>query len=234
MDRRLHTGIKLCTIAASMYLLALMSRMRANNTATDTQEDTRSRLVKAAIDTFGRVGYTRATTRMISEAAELNEVTLFRHFGSKKNLLMACVEEFNAHGFTATFESQLTGNYAEDIFRMAYLQVEDTVKNLEMLRLLLSDARNVPELRQVIEVGEHGNTARLSRYFQQQIDNGAIRPELPAHLLASTFDSLFSSNVIAQNLFYDHASPWLPGDNEIRTLVDLFVRGTQAVDERAL
>ncbi len=76
-----------------------------------TPEDTRQRILQAARQLFSEVGYALATTRLIAEAAGVNEVTLFRHFGSKKALLMACLGEIDSTGFTATFEGELSGDY---------------------------------------------------------------------------------------------------------------------------
>lgn len=51
----------------------------------------RDRLVSAAGTVFAREGLEGATTRAIAAEAGVNEVTLFRLFGSKKNLLAAVV-----------------------------------------------------------------------------------------------------------------------------------------------
>lgn len=196
---------------------------------TTPAEDTRRRIIAAALRLFGQVGYSQATTRLIAEEAGVNEVTLFRHFGSKKNLLMACTDTFNASGFAATFESGLSGDYPSDIAYMARLQRKNTAENLDVLRLLLSDTRNVPELQEAMRSGSSGNMARLAAYFQRQIEAGVIRPGLPAEALASAFDSLFSTPVIFTNLFTDGETPALPDLRTLDALVDLFVCGTQAV-----
>lgn len=191
-------------------------------------EDTRQRIIAAALKLFGQVGYSRASTRLIAEAAGVNEVTLFRHFGSKKNLLLACMECFNAGGFAATFETGLSGDYAGDIAHMARLQLQSTTENLSTLRLLLSDARSVPELQEAMRSGGGSNMAKVSAYFQRQIEAGLVRPELPPQTLAWAFDSLFSSLTIFANLFAESPAPVLPDEETIAALVDLFVRGTQA------
>jgi len=199
------------------------------NPATDSSsEDTSRKIIAAAMQLFGQVGYTRATTRLIADAAGVNEVTLFRHFGSKKNLLMACTEAFNAVGFPANFEGELTGDYREDITRMARLQIEDTLSRLEILSLLLCEARNVPELREAILAGGSGNLARLSRFFKRQADAGVVRADIPAEVLATAFDSLFSSPVLFESLFQGSLSPRLPAQAMIDPLIDLFVRGSMA------
>lgn len=194
-------------------------------------EDTRQRILQAAMHLFSQVGYVQASTRAIAHAAGVNEVTLFRHFGSKKNLLQACMELFNASGFIGRFETELTGNYADDILRMANLQVEDTSTNFEVLRLLICDARHVPELREALLAGGRGNLARMSRYFQHQIDAGVVRADIPAEVMASAFDSLFSSYVLFENLFQGGMVPQLASETYIRWTVDLFVRGTLATQD---
>src|SRR5580692_12432496 len=53
---------------------------------------TRERLLDAAAETFSRDGLRGATTREIARGAGVNEVTLFRHFKSKEQLLRAVLE----------------------------------------------------------------------------------------------------------------------------------------------
>lgn len=202
--------------------------MNQPNPASPTQE-TRQRIITSALEMFSRLGYAQATTRALAEAAGVNEVTLFRHFGHKKNLLFACIEQRNEAGFAANFESILTGNYADDILRMARLQIKDMQASKEILRLLICEARTIPELRQALAAGSRQNLARLSAYFQRQIDAGIVLPYLSADVLASAFDSLFSTNLLYETFFQASISPWLAGDEMVRNLVDIFVRGTQKV-----
>ncbi|HEY9882666.1 MAG TPA: helix-turn-helix domain-containing protein, partial [Thermosynechococcaceae cyanobacterium] len=54
---------------------------------------TRQRLIHAALELFAVQGVTDTTTRQIAELAEVNEVTLFRHFGNKHGLLLAVIED---------------------------------------------------------------------------------------------------------------------------------------------
>jgi AcrR family transcriptional regulator len=54
--------------------------------------ENRSRIIDAAARVYAAHGYRGATTRRIAEEAGVNEVTLFRQFGSKSALLDAMVE----------------------------------------------------------------------------------------------------------------------------------------------
>ena len=56
-------------------------------------EDTRGRILQAAVKLIVEQGYARTTTRAIAAEAGVNEVTLFRHFGSKEKLFHKMVEK---------------------------------------------------------------------------------------------------------------------------------------------
>ncbi len=50
------------------------------------------RLLDAASEVFAEEGFRGATTRKIAARARVNEVTLFRHFASKEDLLVAAID----------------------------------------------------------------------------------------------------------------------------------------------
>ena len=56
--------------------------------------DVREALLKAAIKVFAEAGSRGATTRRIAQEAGVNEVTLFRHFQSKDDLIQAALQQF--------------------------------------------------------------------------------------------------------------------------------------------
>jgi AcrR family transcriptional regulator len=53
--------------------------------------DVREQLLNAAVKVFADAGFRGATTRRIAQVADVNEVTLFRHFGSKEGLIMEAI-----------------------------------------------------------------------------------------------------------------------------------------------
>ena len=58
----------------------------------------RDQLLKAAVQVYAEGGYHGATTRRIAAAAGVNEITLFRHFGSKDVLLREALARCQAEG----------------------------------------------------------------------------------------------------------------------------------------
>jgi AcrR family transcriptional regulator len=63
--------------------------------------DVRESLLKAAVAVFAEAGARGATTRRIADAAGVNEVTLFRHFRTKDDLLHAALQHFGRRATTA-------------------------------------------------------------------------------------------------------------------------------------
>src|SRR5215471_18546020 len=53
------------------------------------REETRQRLIEAAMRLFAEHGYADTTTAQIAEAAGVTERTFFRHFPSKADLVLA-------------------------------------------------------------------------------------------------------------------------------------------------
>ena len=186
---------------------------------------TRRRIISAAFKLIGEIGYKRATTRRIAEEARVNEVTLFRHFGTKKNLLNACAENYRAEGFAANLERYLTGHYPDDILAMARAMMLGMSEGVEYLRLMMCDAMEIPELRETMLQGWGAQAARLAHYFRGQIQAGVVRDDLDPETLAHAFESLFSSFVLFQAVFPTDMDR-MPPESTIKQLVQIFVRGT--------
>ncbi len=55
---------------------------------TGIEDDTRTRILQAALSLFARQGYEGTTTKDLAAAAYVAEGTLFRHFSNKKAILI--------------------------------------------------------------------------------------------------------------------------------------------------
>jgi AcrR family transcriptional regulator len=58
-----------------------------------TAAERRQAVLDTACDVFARSSYRGATTADIARAAEITEPILYRHFGSKRDLYLACLEQ---------------------------------------------------------------------------------------------------------------------------------------------
>jgi AcrR family transcriptional regulator len=72
--------------------MAVALAKRELATSSSRGEDTRQRLIEAALKIFGDHGFEGASTRMLADAAEANLAAIPYHFGSKEGLYRAAAE----------------------------------------------------------------------------------------------------------------------------------------------
>src|SRR5882724_5411671 len=117
---------------------------------------TRQRLLDAAFRVCSERGLHGATTREIAEVADVNEVTLFRHFGNKEKLIAALFQRAvtdQIESLIQSFnESEPDANDLQrDLTRYARRYNELLMTNEALIRTLIGEARRHPEeARQVI------------------------------------------------------------------------------------
>ncbi len=116
----------------------------------------------AALAVLAERGYAGATTRRIAEAAGINEVTLFRRFGDKRQLILAAIHADIArladNGLTTT------GDIEADLVRVVeYYSDLYEHRNGLVGTLLLEGARN-PDVAALIKE-PLGAMSRLAEIF---------------------------------------------------------------------
>ena len=189
-------------------------------------DDTRERILKAAAEVFAEKGYTGATTRAIAEAAEVNEVTLFRHFGSKRNLFTEMIHKHSAlPNLTAVIENQLTGEFRQDLIHLATVFFQTITVRKEALRLMLCEADELPEIRDVVVKIPDQLRQVLTRYFRDKINRRYLR-EMNPEVMAQAFLGMFFSYGIAREMLDADIAPQLPQEALIVQFVDIFINGT--------
>ena len=109
---------------------------------------TDKKIIKATFDILQREGFTKATTKKIAAEAGVNEVTIFRNFQNKKNLVE----------ITKEYYLQLLINKLEEIFEF---EDEDSIEeylkiafygilnlsedDLSIIRVAMEEVRENPE-----------------------------------------------------------------------------------------
>ncbi len=145
---------------------------------------TRQKIVNTALELFARHGITETTTRQIADHAEVNEVTLFRHFGNKHGLLLAVLQEFLQEYLLVTqlgaslmpSEPKRAGNLAEFLedYIQSSLQALESVP--ELMRSLVGEAGQYPlESRQALAQG----ITQINRAIATALDEVGNNVDLP-------------------------------------------------------
>lgn len=103
----------------------------------------RERIVGSALSLFAKQGITAATTKQIAEKAEVNEVTLFRQFGSKQGLLLAVLQEVPIAEKMQAALAEITGaNEPLKAYSSASLELLGRVP--ELVRSLIGESGQLP------------------------------------------------------------------------------------------
>lgn len=192
--------------------------------------DTRGRIIQAASDLFANKGYAGTTTRAIAETAGVNEVTLFRHFGSKENLAREIMNQFGGMTVAENMENLLSGNYREDLLMVGRMMLTVMTDKNDAMRMAICEAGHFPEFRDVVAENPRQLRQMLARYFQSLMENKKILPGHP-ELLAQAFLGMFFSYTVLQGFLLDSLKPDVSHDEIITQFVDLFVRGTLIAGE---
>jgi AcrR family transcriptional regulator len=186
---------------------------------------TRDRLLTAAIEVFSTAGYVGATTREIARLADVSEVTLFRHFQSKEQLLKAVAQHITAL-LTETLTQQV--EWTHDIYRdlLHYAQLHDQMfeEYQALFRMFIGEAQRHPsEALDVLQQSFLPLREKLVTYLHTCIEHGRVRPDINLPLSVDQLTGILLSGMIRR-----HVSSIQRGysrEEYIESSVELFVRG---------
>ena len=159
---------------------------------------TEEKIVSATFNILRKDGMSKATTKKISAEAGVNEVTIFRKFENKKNLINI-TKEYYADKFIAKLEEifdftgdEDVGEYIENNFRkMASM----TDSEFAIIKVAIEEQGEVEDATRLLVKITDAILDKFEAFFKLQIKKGAIR-DVDARLLGSlcysmTFQSLF-------------------------------------------
>ncbi|GFE68407.1 TetR/AcrR family transcriptional regulator [Chroococcus sp. FPU101] len=196
-----------------------------------SQNSTRARLIDAALKLFATQGVTATTTKQIAELAQVNEVTLFRHFGSKHGLLLAVIEE-------SEILTHLSQTFLEQSAPLVVL--EQAIKSYSTSFLLALE--QFPEVVRSL-VGEAGQypvenrkalgkeLSEANRYVAKSLETAIANSSKHSYLSPEKLASLLNAMLLgyaAIELTTEHHELWQNREDFLETLVILFLSGTVA------
>lgn len=188
---------------------------------------TREKILKAALQLFSQKGYLGATTREIAQAAGVAEVTLFRHFRSKQQLLETLM---SSKTFLPTLKGllpEVVGLPYEEALTVIANQFLATLDGLaDWIRVLQGEVQRSPAmLHKVFHSFLDELFEAFAGYFREMQQRGVLRdfdPELGARLFHGMFFSYFN---IEELLSRKRHKP-TERARVVEEFVTIFARGT--------
>jgi AcrR family transcriptional regulator len=190
---------------------------------------TEKRILAAAELVFSRDGFQGATTREIAQQAGVNEVTIFRHFHTREELLGATLENgCAAFDGLIQLEEIWKGELAEGLERYVR-ETFSVVKQREaIVRAFIGEARFLPEsMRRGLEEFMLTRKARLVAALQEAQKRGLVRMDVDLSAAADFIRDSIHSAMLRHTLYRTDPEAV---DAHLRGVTDIFYRGIKAND----
>ncbi|MEA0552391.1 TetR/AcrR family transcriptional regulator [Lysinibacillus irui] len=189
-----------------------------------TTKGTAERIIEAALQLISEKGYTAATTKTIAELAGVNEVTLFRHFGNKRGLLKAIIEQFSYYPLLQQEINQnVTWELEKDLFNFSLKHFQFLMSIKDFVMIGFKESIQFPEISEEIANIPLLIKKELIHYFQEMHQRGKIREvdfEAAALSLIALNFGHFMSRARLGTIVSD-----IPTEELLQTSVSIFSRG---------
>lgn len=155
--------------------------------------DTRDQILAAAASVFSQHGFRGCTTRRIADTAGVNEVTVFRYFGSKDVLLQEAIQKCGA----TPFDVELTESPSDPVRELTHWAQAihahlDSRRSL--IRKCMGEIEERPDMATLWSAPPTRATNALCNYFRKLKESG---------FTVESFDPLVAATVLRGVIFHD-------------------------------
>ncbi len=155
--------------------------------------DIREKLLQAAVRVYAETGYRGATTRRIANEAGVNEITLFRHFGSKDALMQ---EALRCAALCEELQSlpEMPVDLERELTEWCRALIEHLYRARSMIRTCMGEIEEHPDLVPCASARPSRAAHDLYTYLLRLRDRG---------LADADFDACAASAMLMGALFAD-------------------------------
>lgn len=178
-------------------------------------EERRQDILEAALKVFTEKGYNGSTTAEIARAAGVAEGTIFRHFATKKELLIAVLKPKLLDGIIYLDKEHKDASPVEFFRCFLENRLELIKENDALVRFMFSEAQYHEEVREALANGilEQGIII-VKPWFDKGVDGGIFK-SIPFPTVMRSFMGM----VLYYGLF-NHIFPGLAQEKPIEEAAD--------------
>lgn len=187
--------------------------------------EVRDKILKAATELYAETGFRGTTTRQIAQLAGVNEITVFRHFGSKTALLHEAIRCACATSDPPSLPDQPVNPRAE-LLAWARMHWEQLWSRRAVIRTAMGEIEEHPELLPQ----ENHATACAGRELKGYLERLRAAGMARAEFATSAATTLLMGTLFADAMGRD-IMPFiyrLEPAEAIEEYVDIFIRGIGA------
>ncbi len=188
-------------------------------------DKTEQKIVDATIFLLDKEGMNGTTTKKIAKKAEVSEVTVFRKFKSKDNLLKIAKIYYSDYFLEKI--SDIFINYEdtdlESLLKNTWWKLVNFLdNNLDIIKIALDELMSSPEEEKMFSKFSDEVLKNLTNIFQEQIDKGKIRKINPSAAALTVF------SVIVEGIIFWKFESKVSNDDINKYLddfLDIFING---------
>ncbi len=194
------------------------------------QTQKQKKILEAAIHVFAKKGYSGASTSEIAELAGVAEATIFKHYHTKKGLLLrlvipAIAKVASPYIINPVLQILDQDKPTEDLLRDLIIDRKQLLeKNWKTIRVILVESLFHPEIREALIDHVAKNIVTLGFDKIEELKRkGKLRADLPNHVLLRGIMSQIGAYMIARNVLPELALG--KEDEEINAIIDMLTNG---------
>jgi AcrR family transcriptional regulator len=196
----------------------------------ENMTEKQKRILEAAVETFSEKGFAATSTSEIAKKAGVAEGTIFRHYKTKKDLLLSIVAptmaKFLVPFFIRDFNKVLLADYGhfEDFLRAVIVnRMEFAQKNMPILKICLQEIPFHPDLKD--QFLEHVASKLIERftYIVENYQKKGQIIDIPSKSVMRLTASTVIGFILARNLIIPDAE-W-DDEQEIERTIEFIVKG---------
>src|ERR671914_1453718 len=168
--------------------------------------DSRERILEAAARVYAQYGFRGATTRLIAQEAGVNEVTLFRLFGSKAQLFDELLNK-QLHASNVPILPKEPGDPEVEVTEWCAVLLSQMRASRSFLRKMIGETEERPEAARSACVGPHAAAESLERYVERLRARGLADPDADTRTAISMFMSALFGDVMVRDAMDEHFFP---------------------------
>ncbi|MNW57320.1 Fatty acid metabolism regulator protein [compost metagenome] len=188
------------------------------------------KIIQAAVEIFAEKGFAGSSTSEIAQRAGVAEGTIFRHYKTKKDLLLSIIEpmtrEFIAPFILNEFKEVLEKEYSnlEDfLYALAVNRLEFIHEHFKVIKILFQEIPFHPELKEEfkkqIGIKIYHRFSEIFEYFKNKGEVIDLPIPVLIRFLISSFIGLFATHFV-----FLPEQAW-DKEKEIRNTIQLVLHG---------
>ncbi len=148
---------------------------------------TQDRILLAASELFQEKGFHPVSMKNIASQANVSEMTVFRHFSSKKQVLEAVIKKMTyVPSLKEIFDGKICWDLEADLLLISETYQQVMTNNRAAFLITLREEKTIPEISEFIQQGPPQFKSFLQNYFEIMLAKGKIA-ESDAESLALAF-----------------------------------------------